>query len=348
MLATATVSLIALCLLPDNRYLRFQGLTDSAVVKVGWIYERLHFDRSPIDIVFLGTSHTVFGVNGEEVEAACRKAAGRNCATVNLGLQHLGRDLHWILAREALETRTPKMLIIEVQESESRAMHPAFPFLADAGDVVTAPIVINTSYFANLARLPLRQMTGFAKDWMPEAFGARTQFNPEFYRGAHWNDTFSEKGSIEHPISKAVPRTSVHSAQELERERKHLQARERALLKLPGGFEQLEYRASLFYVRRMVMRAAEKGVQVRFLYMPTFRGKASPDFMGFYQQFAPVWRMPQNILDRNDLWLDVGHLNAKGAGAFSKWLGERIAADNMGANQSLKTFQRVNGSSKGL
>jgi hypothetical protein len=136
--------------------------------------------------------------------------------------------------------------------------------------------------------------------------------------------------------------------EELEQERKHLQARERALLKLPGRFEQLEYRASLFYIRKMVMLAAEKGVQVRFLYMPTFRGKALPDFSGFYGQFAPVWRMPRDVLDHNDLWLDVGHLNTRGADAFSKWLGERIAADTIGVNQSLKTFQRVNGSSKGL
>ena len=46
-------------------------------------------------------------------------------------LQQLGRDLHWLLAREVLETRKPKLLVIEVTESEPRSMHPAFPYLDD-------------------------------------------------------------------------------------------------------------------------------------------------------------------------------------------------------------------------
>src|SRR4051812_13787892 len=59
---TAVVALCAACALPDNRYLRFLSLTDSAVVKARWIYERIHFDPAPIDIVFIGTSHSVFGI----------------------------------------------------------------------------------------------------------------------------------------------------------------------------------------------------------------------------------------------------------------------------------------------
>ena len=329
MLGTAIALLILLCLLPDNRYVRFQSLTDSAVVKVGWIYERLHFDPSPIDIAFLGTSHTVFGINSEVVERTCRNAGGKNCATVNFGLQHLGRDLHWILAREALETCAPRMLIIEVQESEPRAMHPAFPFLANPGDIVAAPILINTSYFDALVRLPLRQMTGFANARAPKLLGVRTQFDSKLYRGAHWDDTYSEQGSIEHPIVQPVPRIEVHTVAELEEQRRHLQARERRLLKLPAQLGWIEYRANLLYLKKIILLARNKGVPVRFLYMPTFHGAPSPDSDAFYQGLAPVWRMPRQILDRPDLWLDVGHLNTKGADAFSKWLGEKIAADGL-------------------
>jgi hypothetical protein len=329
MLGTAIALLILLCLLPDNRYVRFQSLTDSAVVKVGWIYERIHFDPSPIDVAFIGTSHTVFGINSEMVERTCQGAGGRNCAAVNFGLQHLGRDLHWILAREALETRAPRMLIIEVQESEPRAMHPAFPFLADPGDIVTAPILVNTSYFDDLVRLPLRQMTGFANARAPQLFGVRTQFDWKLYRGSHWDDTYSEKGSIEHPIAQPVPRIEVHTIAELEEERRHLQVRERALLKLPTQLAWIEYRANLLYLKKTVLLARKNGVLVRFLYMPTFHGAPSADFDAFYRKLAPVWQMPRAILNRQDMWLDVGHLNTKGAGAFSKWLGEKIAADGL-------------------
>jgi hypothetical protein len=333
MLATAAAFLILLSMLPDNRYLRFQSLTDPAVVKAGWIYERLRFDPSPIDVVFIGTSHTVFGINSDEVEHACRNARGKNCATVNFALQHLGRDLHWILAREAMELRAPKLLIIEIQENESRAMHPAFPFLANAADIVAAPAIINTSYFDDLVRLPLRQMMGFAKASAPGLFGVRTQFDPRLYRGSHWDDTYSEKGSIEHPMSQPVPRTAIHTTAELEKERVHLQALEGATRKLPAPFRQVEYRASLLYLEKTVQFAREKGIQVRFLYMPTFRGKSSAEFHDFYERLAPVWQMPSQISGSQEMWLDIGHLNTMGADSISKWLGRKIATEAIGQDQ---------------
>src|ERR1700691_2202941 len=83
MLATTVALLGMACALPDDRYLRYQALTEKAVVKVGWIYERIHFDPAPIDVVFIGTSHTVFGIDSKKVEQACRDAGGDNCASIN-------------------------------------------------------------------------------------------------------------------------------------------------------------------------------------------------------------------------------------------------------------------------
>src|SRR5947208_1211790 len=105
--AVAAVSalqvLMTMCALPHERYLRFQSLTELAVVKAGWIYERTHFDPSPIDIVFIGTSHTVMGVDSDLVERACREKGTSRCATVNFALEHLGRNVQWLIAREVIE-----------------------------------------------------------------------------------------------------------------------------------------------------------------------------------------------------------------------------------------------------
>lgn len=324
MLAAAFGLLALLCALPHNRYLRFQGLTDGAVVKAAWIYERIHFDPTPIDVVFIGTSHSVFGIDGAVAERSCLAAGGRHCGTVNFALQHLGRNLHWLLAREVIEARKPRLLVIEVQESEPRAMHPAFAYLADASDLVTAPLMINTSYFPDLARLPMRQFSLFAETWAPSLFGAHPEFDPALYRGAHWNDTYAEYGSGEHPLM-PHPRTAVHSAAELEYERAHPQGAENAAPKLPTALRSLEYRATLVYLQKIIDLARQNGIAVRFVYMPSFNYGAPPDFADFYRKAAPMWQMPPAINKRPELWLDVGHLNTAGAAAFSQWLGEKIA-----------------------
>ena len=101
------------------------------------------------------------------------------------------------------------------------------------------------------------------------------------------------------------------------------------MLKLPAQLGWIEYRANLLYLKKTVLLARKKGVLVRFLYMPTFHGAPSADSDAFYRGLAPVWQMPRAILDRPDMWLDVGHLNTVGADAFSKWLGEKIAADGL-------------------
>ena len=39
---------------------------------------------------------------------------------------------------------------------------------------------------------------------------------------------------------------------------------------------------------------------------------------------APFWRKTSWELIPNDGWVDVWHLNGRGARAFSRWLGDRV------------------------
>ncbi|HKU63650.1 MAG TPA: hypothetical protein VJQ06_01205 [Rhizomicrobium sp.] len=325
MLAAALAALIAACALPHDSYLRWRSISDQAVVKAAWIYERIHFDPSPIDVVFIGTSHSVFGIDSKNVEQACLTAKGRRCASVNFALQHLGRNLHWLVAREVIQARKPRLMFIEVQETEFRALHPAYAYLADSSDIVSAPLLINTSYFPDLARLPLRQFTLFMQSRLPSLFGTRLEFSDSLYRGSHWNDTYSEAGSFEHPIAHPTPRTRVISVAELKRQRAHFESTDASSLHLPRPLRSLEYRANLLYLKDILTLARRRGVEVRFLYVPTYHGPMSPSFGGFYKAFAPTWPMPQEITDNHIYWNDIAHLNHDGAIKFSRWLGAGIA-----------------------
>jgi hypothetical protein len=109
----ALALIISVCLLPHSRHLRFASIRDLAVVKAGWIYERIHDDPTPIDVAFIGTSHTVFGVDSAEIEGTVQYLSNRQLHVVNFALEHLGRNVHWLLAREMIEARHVQLLVLE-------------------------------------------------------------------------------------------------------------------------------------------------------------------------------------------------------------------------------------------
>jgi hypothetical protein len=72
--------------------------------------------------------------------------------------------------------------------------------------------------------------------------------------------------------------------------------------------------------------AAEKGVKIVFLYLPTYQTQSEKllNFLNFYKQHGEVWIPPTAILENTDFWLDEGHLNDAGADAFALWLADQL------------------------
>lgn len=311
-LATTLAVLITVSALPDNRYVRFKKLTEPEVIKAGWIYERIHFDPTPIDVVFLGTSRTVAGIDSGKVEQSCHDVGGKYCSSVNFGMLHLGRNLHWLLAREVIESRKPRLLVVEVQETEYRALHPAFSYLADELDLVAAPVVINTSYFTDLGRLPARQISLFAESAAPGLFDIHTEFDRSHYQGPHWDD--ADKNP-----------SSVVSDEQLESQRAHMAAIEDAKVRLPAPLQKLEYRANVIYLERLLDLARQKNIEIIFMYLPMYHDAKLPLFADVYDKYGATWWVPGEIRDHHELWRDVNHLNFDGAAALSTFIGAKLA-----------------------
>jgi len=323
--------IVGACLLPHDRHLRFASLQEAAVVKTGWIYERIHDDPTPIDVIFIGSSHSVFGVDSAEVERNVRRLIGQDVHVTNFALQHFGRDVPWLLAREAIKARKVRHLVVEVTGEESRAMHPAFASLADPSDMLTAPLVVNLSYFSDLAQLPLRQISLFLRTMLPGAFGAAPGFNPTQYRGAHWDDTWAQEGSTVAPIHPVRPRNTSPSAAEMEHERVHWAQLTASKLSLPPSLSWLEWRANLQYIDRIAALARQHSVALRFLYLPNYRGPARPIQATAYEKLAPIWYPPPTLLADRLFWSDVNHLNYYGARALAAWLATCLADERPGS-----------------
>ncbi len=326
------VVLILVCLLPHSRYLRFTALADVGIPKAGWIYERIHFDPQPIDVVFIGTSHTLNAVDSAVVETGYQQTTGRQLNVVNFALEHFGRDNQYLLARETLMNRPIKLLVLEVTDEEERALHPAFGSMADVVDLLDAPILINTSYLLNLSHLPMRQLSLFWNTVLRASDGKRFEFNLKNYLGSHWDSTFVTGGSREHPIPGRTPRLRAPGKVELERERLHYQHLQEGKLRLPSPFRSFEQRANLVYLRKTIELAQAHHVSVRFLFLPSYAAKLGPSITGGEFANIPIW-YPREALREPEWWFDVNHVNYYGAMQVSHWLVGQLVNENLAETQ---------------
>ncbi len=303
----STLAFLAILVaLPHQKYLRYQALEIGVYSKSKWIYERIHFDPANIDIAFIGTSHTLNGIDSEILSAKLSQLADRTIVATNLAIPHYGRDMHLSLGRELLSKRRPKVLVIEIRESEVRDSHPATHYLADRGELLTAPLLVNMRYAGNLARLPYRQGHLFLKTMMPAAFGAQHRFKPQAYAGTHLNYTMRSRTG--------VPRSQAKSQAELEALRAAADAKGQFKLARTNQLKTfLYYNANFTNLRRLVAESRAAGVQVLFLYLPNHGSAPKPVDWAMYESMAPIVYPDLQELYAGKVWFDLGHLNADGA-----------------------------------
>jgi len=320
------VALAGSLAIPHDRYIRWQDMHAEAWARLGWMYERIHFDPTPIDIAFIGTSHSMNGIDGGAVRAALAEAGGGCRDVVNFGFPSYGRNLHWLIARELLENRKVGTLVLEVFENESRKAHPFFGNIADVPDILQAPALINLNYLSDIAKLPARQFMLGLKTLMPERFGLRRAFDPAHYDGADVDNTRQVQvgGVVLTPLrDRILPRA------QLERAAARLRAEKNANM-LGERFEALEYRFPRHYLDAILALARQRGVTVKFLYLPTYAYiRGAPRDPSLYAGQGEMLNAGEALADP-DYWYDPDHLNLQGAAVLSARLGALLAGPRAG------------------
>jgi hypothetical protein len=321
-------TLIALLSLPHDRYVRWQDMRSESFARLGWIYERVHFDPTPIDIAFIGTSHTLNGIDAAEVAHLIERNAN-SAATgtdsvnaTNLAIPGYGRNLHWLIARELLENRKVGLLVIEVFENETRKAHPLFIYPAEVSDVLDAPLLINLNFFHDIVRLPFRQLSLFFKSLMPEQFGLKSTFDAAHYDGPTVDNTRVVQVGGKQLTRNRDQRIDPQILESVKRSR---QAEKNPHM-LGQYFDDLEYRFPRYYVSQILDLAERKGVPVKFLYLPGYGQPDQPYDMRLYRgrgEFISV----NDILAKRENWADIDHLNMFGAAELSARLGGALAKD---------------------
>jgi len=328
LLALLVAGFLALCaatvLLPHDPYIRYQQLRPTIQFRTVWVYERLVFDRTPIDVAIIGNSRLQASISAPQLQAELSRKLGRPVHVANLSLPQEGRNAQFAIAKTLFQTHPEVQLVImSAIEQMPRQGHPAFRNIADAGDIVRALLLLNSEYFEDLAYLPYRQLSLFVQTQFPKAFGLNASFNPAGYAGAGLDTTYS----FDTPTGNHVDRDAVHPAADL-----MPSARERATSitprLLPGWAAEQEFVKERTYTRRIAGLAQRKGTRSAFLYTPIFHFEMPVTDKDFYAARGPVLEARFVAADPRN-FSDYGHVNRIGAVKVTRWLGERIVADGL-------------------
>jgi hypothetical protein len=319
---TALLSLIGMILLPHDKYLRYQALNDKSAPRAHWIYQRIHFDATPIDIAFIGSSRTGRSIHSLRLQQDLA-ARGVEANAVNFYMFRSGRNMHYAIAKELLENRKVKLLVLEITEWEDRLTHPDYVFLADPTDIVFAPMVINFRYLTDLARLPGRQVDLFLQTTRKRLGIDHTDSVLPPYEGPHLDQAefLTSLDGARHDFN------DEHTLEHMEALRVAQEANITRSL-LPASLSGLEYRMPRYYIDKTLALAARHGARVVFLFVPRYGGPSTPPS---YAQFADRASLinPAVLVSDYRYWSEETHMNWSGARLVTDFVAERIATEGL-------------------
>jgi hypothetical protein len=297
-------------LLPHDRYIRYQQLTDSDLFRSRWVYERIHYDPTPIDVAIIGSSRVEAAISAPVLARELSAKLGRTIHVANLAIPQEGRNLHYLIARELIVNHPETRLILLSVVEQADTSHFAFRYLADPGDLVRAPLLVNHYYFLDAAFLPYRQMSYFVQTLFPGWFNNSRSFRDD-YMGTGFDTTYS----FHLPSGKLVdryhvmPPTTKPSAE--------------AAWYPPSRWQALNNPLETEYTMRLAGVAASHSVQIVFVHLPAYNSRPGAYDEAFYHSLGPVLDA-QQLSGNANYYGDPGHFNRYGTEQVSPWLNNAI------------------------
>lgn len=282
---------VIISMIQVDKRLNYLGLKDDCANHGIWIYDRIHFNNKNVDIAFLGSSHTMNGINDKLISDKLKTKEA-----VNFGYCRFGRNLSYVLLKEIYERKKIKQLILEVTENEDQYSHPVFPFLASSKDVLFPNPFFNRDIVSDMwthlsFKVEILQETLYKKD-------KKVQINTNDFGIFTSSDTASL--------------TLLNSTKQSLRKRSKLEQ---------------DFKANFprVYLQKISDFCKENKIQLTFLYLPSYAKRATkPVEYQTYRKYGEVLIPPNRILNKQTNWFDENHLNQAGADELSLWICEQI------------------------
>jgi hypothetical protein len=291
------IPVIALFIAPYPQQFAYHFIKDDCYNHGAWIFDRITHNPTPIDVAFIGSSHTIHAWQDKKME----EILGGEFRIANLGYCRYGRDMEYLQLRMLLEHKSPKLIVFEVHEDEEKKAHEIFPYLANSRNLIFPPTLINWEYLANLFHGTTARL---------EYFKSRYIFRKEYPDPSPELYGYGESDRVVSEIELKENR----EAWTKRLDRKQIQSIEDIQLKYPFA-----------YLNKMIYILKEKNIPFLFVYLPESESKLkSPKYALHYQSLAPLLIPPDSIFEDPTSWMDASHLNDKGSGLISSWMVQQL------------------------
>jgi hypothetical protein len=262
-----------------------------------WVYDRLYDNPKPVDIAFIGTSHTINGVHDILIEKTLNEGKGKDTVNVlSVAYCRHGSNMHYLILKELIKNKKPKVLVLEVLEEIRTNSHPIFPYFAQREDF-NLDIPFHRDYFKDYYNATTLRIEQRKQEWFYEP--EERIFNPRLYGNLTFPDTLAVAELNEFKIR--------HLAKIEENKNKF--------------FKKTGLNFPKYYFQKMKTLCDKNNVELKFLYLPAYGGiDTAPTEIEIYQSFGTVLLPPKELLNNTDYWHDKEHLNTVGAEALGKWL----------------------------
>lgn len=288
--------MIILFRLPYEKKFAYHYIEDNCFDRGSWLYDRIFENDLPVDIAFIGTSHTMNAVNDSLLSNIIPK--DKKMQIANLGFCWQGYNAEYVILKDLLQSKHPQKVIIEIREWTENDNHLIFPYLADAEDIAGQPYLSKASCISNLYTAALARWEYFrfgynkinVNDSLKTSFG----FIPN-------GDTLSLSGA-ENQILFQEKRFGIGGTH------------------LNNDVKEFDK----FYLNKMIELCNAHHAAIYFLYLPAYGDiRSQPIDKSFFENY-PILIPDQKIFNTRTYWGNTNHLNDDGATKLTEWLAGSI------------------------
>jgi hypothetical protein len=271
------------------------------------VYERIVRDPTPIDVAFIGTSHTLNGIDDRGVEEGLA-TAGIHANVANLGATWMGRDLHLFLTKALLAAKRPRLVVLEINEHEPPYGHPLLPYVATAPDMFCCRFLTEVNFPRMYLLFLKEQLYGALSSFAASSPAATNSPIPWKYGWSPLDYDWAQQKPHELSLGERIETLIGNQAR--------------------GAAYELTSDFGRQTVRQIVELLKSNNVKVVFLYLPefAFAAEVENENLRFYGQLAPVIMPPGDLVSNRLNWADSSHLNRAGAVQLVSYMSRRIAA----------------------
>jgi len=247
-------------------------------------------NKKNIDILFLGSSKTMNGINDSLIESL----TGENC--YNAGYCRYGRNLEFLIAKKYVQAFKIKKLIIEVREEEAIDSHPVFPQIATSTEILSSFKSANTSFINDCFSHFLFNLS-YIKHYLD------IEIQPTVPNVTNEIGFFNNSVSVFDTTGYA-PFNIIDTM----------------------SYTNIKYCSANYYLSQFSKLCQQNQIKLYFVYLPNYNAHVSkPIFAKKYRELGNLILAPDSIYTNLSNYTDNGHFTKVGSNQLSHYISAIIA-----------------------